>query len=32
MMRGVLKPDMKAVVWLLIGAVVVPMIMAKVKR
>jgi hypothetical protein len=29
-MRGILKPDMKAVVWLAIGAFVVPMILGRI--
>jgi hypothetical protein len=31
-MPAVLKPDMKAVVWLAIGAFVVPIVLAKVKK
>lgn len=31
-MPGVLKPDMKAVVWLLLGAFVVPKVMSAVRR
>lgn len=30
-MPDILKPDMKSVVWLLIGAFVVPMVLAKIK-
>jgi len=31
-MRGVLKPDMKAAVWLAIGAFVVPMILGRIGK
>ncbi len=31
-MPGILKPDMKSIVWLAIGAFVVPMVLAKVRK
>ncbi len=31
-MPGILKPDLKSVVWLGIGAFVVPIVLSKVKR
>ncbi len=31
-MPGILKPDLKAVVWLGIGAFVVPIILSKIKK